>query len=152
VFDAGRAVAIAWALFVACRARTPLAATMVAVTAYLYGLEIAAGFTIRDQGPMDPILACLLVAIGPSGMPPGPLGSLPLAAVAVRWPALLHLLAALLLVIPFALLHRRCARLWPESKEARRLGSAALALLIAAVLEAIEAGMLFLPYVMSRDI
>ena len=143
---------MAWALFVVFRTRRRLEAAIAVSASYLFGLEIASGFTIRSQGPQEPIIAILLVLIGPSGVPRGDLRGLPLGALVVRWPPVAHLLAAIVLAAPFLLLSRRTGRLRPESVEARRLDRAALALMLVAYFECLEAGAWFLPYFMSRDI
>jgi hypothetical protein len=151
MLDLGRVAALVWTLFAIGRTRRWPEAGVLAFAAYLLGLEITAGITIRSQGAQEPILAILLVLLGPSGMPPGPIPELPLAWL-VRLPATAHALASAALAVPFVTLARRAARLMPESSEAAALDRAALAFLLAATLEGLEAGALSVPRLLSSEL
>ncbi len=85
MLDIGRAVALGWALLVAVRARAGLAGLAVLAVTYLYALEVASGITVRDHGPFAPMVVMLLIFIGPSGMPRGPLPALPLAGAGTTY-------------------------------------------------------------------
>ena len=78
MFDAARALALVWALVRAAHARSWLSMALLVTVAYAFALSIASGITIREDGPMSPIMAILLAIIGPSALPRGRLPPLPL--------------------------------------------------------------------------
>jgi hypothetical protein len=87
VFDVARALSLAWALYACLRGRAWVEAGAVVFCAYFLGLEVASGFTVRGAGPMEPMVAMILVFLGPAAMPRGPLPALPLAGAALHAPA-----------------------------------------------------------------
>jgi hypothetical protein len=150
LFDVARLLALAWALTVAVRARTWLAVGALLVVAYAFALEVASGFTIRDEGPQEPIVAMLLALIGPSAMPRGHLPAwLPLAAPVVRWPALVNAFAAVMLLVPARRLAAQIARLPQFSPDTKRADRVAVALYLVAVFEGISAATRGLPLLLS---
>jgi hypothetical protein len=145
VFDLGRLIALAWALFVTARARAVGPALAVVAVGYVVGLELWSGFTIRSQGPLEPAMSMLLVFLGPSALPRGPLPAWPLAHAAVAWPIATDAVVAALLVVPHRALARRSAPLRPESEEARRIDRAALAVVLLVVTQGLYAAARGLP-------
>lgn len=95
MFDIVRIIAMVWAGYASIKARSGLALMALGLAAYVLGLEVASGITVRNEGPMVPVFALLLVFLGPSGMPRGHLPALPLASAIVRLPTLVHGAAAL---------------------------------------------------------
>jgi len=149
MFDVARALALLWALLLMARTRAWLELAVLFVVVYLFGLEIASGFTIRSEGPQEPTVALLLALIGPSAMPRGHLPSFPLAGLVVHWPALTNVLAGAALFVTA----RRAAPLidaLPQfSEETRRLQRIMLSVYLLAVFEGVSAGTRVLPVMLD---
>jgi hypothetical protein len=151
MFDVARLLALGWALLVASRSRAWLELTVLAFASYLFALEVASGLTIRSEGPQEPLVAMLLALIGPTAMPRGHLpAALPLALPVVRWPAVVNLAVATLLVVPARKLLARIDELPQFSPATRHLGRVALALILVAVFEGVSAGTRVLPALLDR--
>ncbi|HEY2513736.1 MAG TPA: hypothetical protein VGI39_22870 [Polyangiaceae bacterium] len=145
MFDAGRLLALLWAIFRVARARAPLDGAVLAFAAYTFALEVWSGFTIRGQGAMDPILAVALALLGPTALPRGPLPALPLANLVLRLPAVVNVgeIAALFLVA-----RRRRAHvetLSPFDPATQLQGRAALAVMLVAVFDGLSAVLRLIP-------
>jgi hypothetical protein len=150
VFDAGRILAFAWALALVLRARVWLGVVALASAAYLFGLSVASGFTVRADGPMSPLVAVLLALMGPSAIPRGALPSLPFADAVVHWPALVDIATGAALFLVARRLNARAERLPPFAETTQRLSRAALALVLVAVFQALSGSMRLIPVLLER--
>jgi hypothetical protein len=152
VFDIGRLCALVWALTAALRARRPIEVCALACVAYWLGLELTSGFTVRSDGPMMPMVALLLVILGPSAMPRGRLPSLPMAGLAVHRAAAVDGLACVLLLALAWSTSRRAGRL-PELAPGRaRILGVASSVTLLAVFEGIFALARLLPNLLGDDL
>jgi hypothetical protein len=95
MLDVGLAVALVWAFAAALRVRAWREGGLVALLAYVLALEVCSGITVRGQGPLLLHYAMLLVFLGPSAMPRGPLPAVPLAATVIAWPLLVRVASCL---------------------------------------------------------
>ena len=86
MFDILRILGMVWTGYASIKARSGLSFIVLGLAAYVLGLEVASGITVRNEGPMVPVFALLLVFLGPSGMPRGHLPALPLASAIIRLP------------------------------------------------------------------
>jgi hypothetical protein len=140
MFDLARVLAVGWALYASYRARASLQLGALLLVTYVFGLELASGFTIRSEGPQEPIVAMLPALIGPTAMPRGHLPAWPLASLVVHWPTLVDLAAVPTLLYPVRSLRLRIDELPQFSLETQRLARVILALTLVAVFQAISAG------------
>jgi hypothetical protein len=139
VLDVARAVGLVWAVAAAWRARGWREGLVLAAFAYVFALEVASGFTVRDEGPLMPLMAVILVFLGPSAMPRGHLPALPLAWAVVGWPTVLSAARAGLLALASSRTTAR-ARALPEHADATpRVHGLAVALFFLAVLDVMSA-------------
>jgi hypothetical protein len=125
--DLGRCAALAWALFAAVYARSWRDAGLLVLAAYVFALEIASGFAIRSEGPQMPMVALLLVFVGPTGMPRGHLPTLPLAGLVVHWPSIVHTSTAVVFALGSRHATVRASRLPEYSTDLLRMTRVALA-------------------------
>lgn len=145
MLDVARAVGLVWAAFMAWRARGWREGLVLAAFAYVFALEVASGFTVRDEGPLMPLVALVIVFLGPSAMPRGHLPALPLAWAVVRWPATLSAARAGLLALASSRTTAR-ARALPEHADGTpRVHRLAVALFFLVVLDVMSAVARVLP-------
>jgi hypothetical protein len=125
---------------------------MLAIVVYVLGLEIASGFTVRREGPQQPMMALVLALVGPSAIPRGRLPGVPLAQAVVTRPGLVDMAAGAALVVAAKRLGDR-ARQIPAafSDEVMRLDRLATAMVLLAVFEGIAVGVRLLPAALLRD-
>jgi hypothetical protein len=140
MFDVGRAFAMLWGGLVVVRTRTWVAALPLGLTAYLFALGVASGITVRTEGAQEPMMAMLLVIVGPTSMPRGRLPRLPLASLATNWPLLANFVGVAVLVLAARRLAAREAALPAFSSQNARLGRVVLALWMVAGFEGLSAG------------
>ena len=152
MFDLGRAVALAWALVAAFRARAWAEAALLGATTYAIVLEIFSGMTVQSLGPIHPMYAMLLVFMGPSAMPRGPLPPLPFASAVIHSPALVDGAMTLALAAASVRVVIRMYKLPDFSVEAARWRRLALPLVFVAVVQAIGVGSRFLPDIIGGDL
>ena len=99
MFDLARILALVWALLRSLQVPSRWTALLVVAAAYPLAVQMEGGLHAADTGTLDPAYGFLLLAIGPSFLPPGaplaPLSRLPLARLVLRWPALGDLVVAL---------------------------------------------------------
>jgi hypothetical protein len=145
MFDVARLIALTWALVVVLRARARLEAISLAVVGYFFALALVSGFTIRREGPLDPMFGLLLALIGPTSIPRGALPSLPGARLVVAHPAVVNVLACAALVALAWRLASRAYRLPAASLETSRLDRLGRALVLVAAFEGISAATRILP-------
>jgi hypothetical protein len=152
VFDVARLLALAYALALAGRRRAWLELGVLGFAAYVLGLEIASGFTVRNEGPQEPMMALVLALIGPSAIPRGRLPAVPLALAVVARPALVDAVVAGALAVSAKRLGDRARRIPAAfSDEVMRLDRLATAMVLVAVFEGIAVGVRVLPDVLLRD-
>jgi hypothetical protein len=141
MLDVGRALAFAWAMVLAVRARSRVALLALGVVGYLYALEVANGFSARDRGSLSAGYAFMLAFVGPSGMPRGGTLGWPLGSFVIAHPILAKLATAGILVGPWQRLSRQARQLRPELDEARRRDRASLQIMLLVVFDLIVAVM-----------
>jgi hypothetical protein len=152
VFDLGRALALTWALFTTCRRRAWMESALLAMTVYVVALEVASGFTIRSVGPLPPMYSMLLIFIGPSGMPRGPLPPFwPGAGAIVAWPGLVDAIVAVALAAAATRLVVRGQRLPDASDEGSRLRTVSKPLVFVALVQAISVASRLLPGMLGGE-
>jgi hypothetical protein len=151
MFDLARVAAVLWALAAIGRARAWSYVPILAALAYLLALEIASGVTVRDQGPLNPLISLVLVFVGPSGMPRGPLPPLPLAAAVVDSPLLVSIATALVLALFSWRAHRAASPLPEFSETVARADRVELAFVLLAVLEVMSVFSRLLPRLLDVD-
>lgn len=149
MLDVARILALAWALVVVVRARAWVEAALIVAVAYFFALAVVSGFTIRSEGAEEPMVALLLVFIGPTAMPRGPLAPLPGASLVVAWPAAIEIGALVALLARERSVAARVLALPESSAETARLDRLGRALVLVAVLEAISAWTRVMPYVLG---
>jgi hypothetical protein len=145
MFDAGRTLAFAWALFCVLRVRAWLAVAALALAAYVFALAIASGFTVRADGPMSPVMAPLLAILGPTSLPRGALPPWPLAAVVVHAPVAGDLAMGVALLAVARRMIARAYHLPQFSERTHQISRAALAIVLVAVFEGLSAATRALP-------
>jgi hypothetical protein len=145
----GRALSIVWSAWLVWRARAWLATVPLCLTAYLFALAVVSGFTIRSEGPQEPLMALVLALLGPSAIPRGRLPSVPLAFIVVNWPLAANALAAAALLLPIRRLITRIDGLPQFSPETHRLGRVVVSLSLLATFEGISAGTRALPLLLD---
>ena len=151
MFDVARIIAIAWALVVVVRARAWVEAALILAVAYLFTLAVVSGFTIRNEGAEEPMMALLLVFIGPTAMPRGALPPLPGASLVRVWPAAIDVAALAALLARERSVAARVLALPESTAETARLDRLGRALVLVAVLEAISAWTRVMPHVLGGD-
>lgn len=138
-----------WALGSTLRGRAWVETAVLLLVAYVIGLEVASGITIRGGEPMNLMLALVLVFIGPSLMPRGPLAAFPLARVVVDWPIWTDVALAVIVGILSRRAHARAAAL-PESSDAVvREDRIELALVFVSVAQGLGACARLLPWLLG---
>ena len=153
MFDLVRTVGLVWLLVVASRARSWTAVWGASAMAYILALEVASGITIRNQGPMVPVLSMVLVFIGPSAMPRGPLTPLPHAHSIVAWPSVVDGLACVALAILSWRISQRVSSLpVREEDRIRQTSRVALALMASAVCQGLLVAFRLLPALMGGEV
>ena len=145
MFDAGRVLVLLWALACALRARSRLAVGMLAICAYMFGLSVASGITVREDGPLNPMMAVLLAVVGPSALPRGRLPAFPLASIALERPAIVNVVLCAALVIAARRLIGAAQHLPQFEAHTRSVGRAATALVLVAVFEGLAASLRLVP-------
>jgi hypothetical protein len=152
VFDVVRAAALVWAIVAATRVRARWEWPLLALVGYVFALELVSGFTIRAEGPLVPMLALLLIFLGPSSMPRGALPAVPLAAAVVHWPVVVGAASAGALALASRLVTAR-ARAQPEHSDLYpRTHALALALTLLAALDGILVVARVLPWIVGGDL
>ncbi len=149
MFDVARLLALAWALVAVIRGRAQLEAFSIVLVGYFFALAVVSGFTIRSEGPLDPMFALLLALIGPTSIPRGALPALPGARLVVAYPAFVNILACAALVALAWRLSARAYRLPAASLETNRLDRLARVLVLVAAFEGISAATRVLPYMLD---
>jgi hypothetical protein len=149
MFDAARILALVWALAVVVRARAWIEAAVLLVLAYFFTLAVASGFTVRSEGPLEPMIALILALIGPTAMPRGALPPLPGAWLVVTWPAAVDVALCVALVARERSLAARVDTLPESSLETARLDRLGRALVLVAALEGMSAGLHVLPHMLD---
>jgi hypothetical protein len=144
VFDVARVLALAWALLRALQVPSRWTALLVVVAAYPLALQVAGGLHAAGTGTLDPAYGFLLLAIGPSFLPPGTpsavLGRFPLAPLVLRWPAISDLVVALAMWVASRRLADRAAELpIARQAEALRWSRLSLAIVLLQVMELLAA-------------
>jgi hypothetical protein len=151
MFDLLRALAMLWGTVVLMRARAWVAVLPLALAAWLLGLAVASGITVRNEGPLDAMMAIMLAIIGPSAIPRGHLpAAIPLASLVTSWPLLASLLAAAALVIAARWLGGRLDAMPQASEKGAQLERAVLALWLVAGSEGLSAGTRAVLYALDR--
>lgn len=149
MFDVGRILVFAWALFRAGRGRVWGAAVAVAASAYFFAVAVASGFAVRNEGPMNPMYGLLLVFLGPASLPRGDVHALPLGSLVRAAPVAIDALSSAALLSVAGALTGRVRRL-PEFSDATvRIAQAANALVLAAVFEGLAAAIRLLPELLA---
>jgi hypothetical protein len=152
MFDVGRIVALAWALRTALRSRAWLPVAVLALAGYVFALELWSGFTVREQGPLVPMLALLLVFLGPSAMPRGPLPAVPLAGLVVAWPGVARLLACAAFAAVAARVLAGARSMPAHSEQLARAHAVFRSLLLCAVIDAMSLVEHVLPVLLGGDL
>ena len=88
MFDLARVLALGWALLRSLRvprsgARRPLVLVLLATAAGIVVLQVESGLARSAAGPLDAAYAALMLAVGPSYFPGGPLPAIADLIVAV---------------------------------------------------------------------
>jgi hypothetical protein len=149
MFDVARLIALVWAVVVVARARARVEGLALVVALYFFALAVASGVTIRNEGPLEPMIALLLALVGPTSMPRGRLPSLPGANLVVSWPAIVNAVACVSLVALARRLGARIDELPESSLETKRLDRLGRALVLVAAFEGIAAGTRLLPWMLD---
>jgi len=134
---------------VVVRTRAWLEAVVLGVVAYFFALAVASGFTVRSDGPMQPMMALLLALIGPTSLPRGALPPLTGARLVVAWPAVVNIVASGALAARAWRLGARVYELPAASPETSRLARLGRALVLIAAFEGISAATRVLPYMLD---
>ena len=145
MFDAGRLLALVWAIFRVARARARVDGAVLALAAYTFALEVWSGFTIRDEGAMDPILAVALGLLGPTALPRGPIPPLPLAGLVLHFPAALNVVEIVALLVVSQRRRAYVGTLSPFDPATLLQGRAALAVMLLAVFDGLSAVLRIIP-------
>jgi hypothetical protein len=149
MFDVGRAVAVLVALVWSVRAGSRGGVVATLLIAYCYALEMASG--LLAHAPAAAGYAFALVFIGPSSLPRGLALGWPLAGFVMRHPLAMQLVTAGCAALPWRMLERRSAKLYPESDEAVRVDRAAVQLVLVMTFDLILGGSQLMLALLARE-